>query len=131
MKLEKKQEAEKTKTASKQTTVKLPKLDFKKFSGNVLLSYEFGDSFDAAIHSSPCFTAVEIMKYLKVKLNGNAAEVILGITLTNVNYEEAIKLLKERFGQNDIIINTRYTISSWIYLLHPPTQVPYVPTMTK
>ena len=42
-------------------------------------------------------------------MNGNAAEVILGITLTNVNYEEAIKLLKERFGQNDIIIKTHYT----------------------
>ena len=75
--------------------------------------------------------AVEIMNYLKEKLDGNAAEVILGLALTNVNYDEAIKLLKERFGQNDIIINTRYTISSWIYLLHPPTQVPYVPTMTK
>ena len=53
--------------------------------------------------------AVEIMNYLKEKLDGNAAEVILGLTLTNVNYDEAIKLLKERFGQNDIIINTHYT----------------------
>ena len=104
--LEKKLEAEKTKTVSKQTTVKLPKLDFKTFSGNVLLWCQFWDSFDAAIHSNPSLSAVEKMNYLKEKLDGNAAEVISGLALTNINYEEAIKLLKERFGKNDIIINT-------------------------
>jgi len=49
------------------------------------------------------------MNYLKAKLNGEAAEVISGLALTNVNYEEAIRLLQERYGQNEIIINAHHT----------------------
>ncbi|XP_044180058.1 uncharacterized protein LOC114970531 [Acropora millepora] len=49
------------------------------------------------------------MNYLRAKLEGEAEEVISGLTLTNANYEEAIRLLQKRFGQNDIIINAHYT----------------------
>ena len=35
---------------SKLYTVKLPKLDFKKFNGELLMWPEFWDSFDSAIH---------------------------------------------------------------------------------
>ena len=49
------------------------------------------------------------MNYLRAKLEGEAEEVISGLTLTNANYEEAIKLLQKCFGQNKIIINAHYT----------------------
>ena len=40
---------------------------------------------------------------------GDATDVISGLSLTNANYEQSIKLLKERYGQNEIIINVHYT----------------------
>ena len=49
------------------------------------------------------------MNYLRAKLEGEAADVVSGLTLTHANYEEAIRLLKERYGQNEIIINAHYT----------------------
>ena len=109
VKLERKLQTETTKPVSKPNTVKLPKLEFKKFNRELLLWPEFWDSFDSAIHSNPSLSPVDKMNYLKAKLDGEAAEVISGLALTNVNYEEAIRLLQERYGQNEIIINAHYS----------------------
>ena len=89
----------------KSTTVKLPKLDFNKFRGELLKWQEFWDSFESNASLNP----VEKMNYLRAKLEGEAEEAILGLTLPNANYEEAIRLLQKRFGQNEIIINAHYT----------------------
>ena len=107
-KLKKKLEAETAKPGMKSNTVKLPKLDFTKFSGNLLRWQEFWDSYDSAIHSNASLSSVEKMNYLRAKLEGEAEEVISGLTLTNANYEEAIRLLQKRFGQNEIIMNAHY-----------------------
>ena len=109
IKLKKKLQTETTTPVSKPNTVKLPKLDFKKFGGELLTWPEFWDSFDSAIHSNSSLSPVDKMNYLKAKLDGEAAEVISGLALTNVNYEKAVRLLHERFGQNEIIINAHYT----------------------
>ena len=70
---------------------------------------KFRDSFHSAIHSNPPLSPVDKMNYLKAKLDGEAAEVISGLALSNVNYEEAIRLLQERYRQNEIIINAHYS----------------------
>ena len=57
-KLRKKLEVD-TKQGTKPNTVKLPKLDFKKFSGGLLNWQEFWDSFNSAIHSNPSLNPVE------------------------------------------------------------------------
>ena len=87
---------------SKPNTVKLPKLD-------LLLWTEVWHSLDSAIHSNPSLSPVDKINYLKAKLDGEAAQVISGLALTNFNYEEAIRLLQERYGQKEIIINAHYT----------------------
>ncbi|XP_068690523.1 uncharacterized protein [Montipora foliosa] len=107
-KLKKKLEVETAKQGMKSNTVKLPKLDFNKFSGELLKWQEFWDSFESAIHSNASLNPVEKMNYLRAKLEGEGEEVISGLTLTNANYEEAIRLLQKRFGQNEIIINAHY-----------------------
>ena len=84
----------------KSTTVKLPKLDFNKFRGELLKWQEFWDSFESNASLNP----VEKMNYLRAKLEGEAEEAILGLTLTNANYEEAIRLLQKRFGQYEICL---------------------------
>ena len=108
-KLKKKLEAETAKPGMKSNTVKIPKLDFTKFSGNLLKWQEFWDSYDSAIHSNASLSPVEKINYLRAKVEGESEEVISGLTLTNANYEEAIKLLQKRFGQNEIIINAHFT----------------------
>ena len=84
-KLKKKIETETAKPGTKPNTVKLPKLDFSKFSGNLLKWQEFWDSFDSAIHSNEFLSQVENaclkMNYLRSKLQGEAAEVISGLRL--------------------------------------------------
>ena len=76
VKLEKKLQTEATKPVSKPNTVKLPKLDFKTFSGELLLWPEFWDSFQSGIHSNPSPSPVDKMNYPKATLDGEAAEVI-------------------------------------------------------
>ena len=97
------------KVRTKPNTVKLPKLDFKKFSGGLLSWLEFWDSVNSAIHSNPSLSPVEKMNYLRAQLEGDAVDVISGLSLTNANYEQSIKLLKERHGKNEVIINAHYT----------------------
>lgn len=43
--------------------------------------------------------------YLKAQLTWDASRAKAGFPLSNVNYEQAIKLLKERFGQASKIIS--------------------------
>ena len=119
VKLEKKLEVETAKTASKPNAVKLPKIDFKKFSGELLLWPEFWDSFDSAINSNSSLSSVDKMNYLKAKLDGEAAQVISGLALTNVNYALEIKGSHEPV-QNVIDINDIH----WMQLLALPNENP-------
>ena len=98
-----------TKQGTKPNIVKLPKFAFKKFSGGFLHWQEFWDSFNSAIQSNPSLSPVEKMNYLRAQLEGDAADVISGLPLTNANFEQSIKLLKERYGQNEVIIYIHYT----------------------
>ena len=54
------------------------------------------------------------MNYLRAQLEGDAADVISGLS---------IKLLKERYGQNEVFINAIMLVL-WIYL---PSQVKHQP----
>ena len=45
--------------------------------------------------------------YLKSLLHGSAAETINGFSLTKENYCEAIKLLKERYGNKQVVISSQ------------------------
>ena len=47
--------------------------------------------------------------YLKGALSGAAAAVIGGVSITNDNYGIAIKLLKEKFGNREVITDTLYS----------------------
>ena len=51
---------------------------------------------------------VEKFNYLKSKVSGEARSAIQGLTLSNENYGVAIGLLKERFGNEQEIIDLHY-----------------------
>ncbi|UYV69064.1 hypothetical protein LAZ67_6002223, partial [Cordylochernes scorpioides] len=87
------------------TTVKLPKLMISKFYGNFSEWLTFWNSFDAAIHQNNSLNPIDKFNYLKSHLGGTALNTVEGFALSVDNYEKAIKLLKDRFGREDILIS--------------------------
>ena len=88
-----------------QITAKLPKLDLPKFGGNVLEWHTFYEQFEAIVHNNDSIKC-EISKfsYLRSLLYGEALGSVSGFALTEVNYRNALDLLKSRYGKNDRIV---------------------------
>ena len=84
---------------SKTQSVNLPKLEFMKFNGMVLKWPEFYDAFQAAVDSNPNLSGVDKFNYLHSRLEGDALEVIGGMTLTNAIYDKAKDILKGKVWQ--------------------------------
>ena len=83
---------------------RLPKLHLPTFSGNPLNWQRFWDSFNAAVHSNTVLDNVQKFNYLRTQLLDEASHAISGFTLTSDNYEEAVTLLRERFGETNKIV---------------------------
>ena len=96
--------------ASRKTNVKLPKLELKKFDGDHSKWISFWDTFEASVHKNESLSAIDKFNYLISRLERSAAEAISGLTLTASNYEEAIEILKGRFGNKQQIINRHMEI---------------------
>ncbi|XP_053406422.1 uncharacterized protein LOC123546015 [Mercenaria mercenaria] len=85
---------------------RLPKLDLPTFNGSILEWQSFWDSYESAIHANPSLTDVQKFNYLKSLLKQDALQTVAGFALTNTNYQKAISLLHERYGQREKIIQT-------------------------
>ncbi len=88
------------------TKAKLPKLSLKKFTGNPTDWQSFYDSYTAAVHSNDTLSKVDKFNYLKTLLEGPAASAIAGFSLTEENYETALKLLKDRYANPQVIVSS-------------------------
>ena len=84
---------------------KLPKLSLPIFTGNILEWQTFWDSFVSSVHHNDSLSDIQMFSYLRSLLQGDAARVIEGFPLTHTYYIQAVKLLKERFGQEHQIVN--------------------------
>ena len=87
------------------TQVELPKLELKKFDGDHSKWISFWDSFEASVHNNESLTANDKFSYLNSLLERSATEAISGLILGASNYEEAIDILKARFGSKQQITN--------------------------
>nr|XP_047123002.1 uncharacterized protein LOC105849194 [Hydra vulgaris] len=85
-------------------SAKLPKLTLPKYSNDPMTFQSFWDSFDSAIHSNQK-NDISKFSYLKSLLKGNASLSIQGLAITGENYRTAIKILKERFGDEQVMIS--------------------------
>ena len=85
--------------------INLPKINIKSFGGDPLEWLTFWDSFSAVIDKNLEPSDVEKMNYLNGMLTGEAARTLSGLPLTEENYRKATKLLKERFGKTQNLIN--------------------------
>jgi hypothetical protein len=77
------------------TKVKLPKLTLPHFNGNLTKWTAFRGSYESA---NDALSEVDKFNYLRSLLEGPAFEAIRGLTLSSANYQDAISLLKKRFG---------------------------------
>lgn len=91
-----------------ESSVKLPKLDLNMFYGNKLHWCEFWDAFECTIHRNEKLSDIEKFSYLQSKIGGDAKRAIAGLARSGANYKVAVKLLQERFGKTQEIIDIHY-----------------------
>ena len=85
-------------------SIKLPKLELPKFDGDVLTFQGFWNQFKSCIDEDDGLSEIQKFLYLKGVLKGEASELISGLTLSAANYQKAIELLRDRFGNKQILI---------------------------
>ncbi|XP_018399979.1 PREDICTED: uncharacterized protein LOC108777551, partial [Cyphomyrmex costatus] len=86
--------------------VRLPKLNLPTFSGKYDEWFPFFDTFNAIIHSNTSISNVQKFQYLRSSLSSEASDVISSLEISDVNYEVAWRLLKERYDNKRIIVHT-------------------------
>ena len=91
-------------TEASSSKVKLPKLESKRFNGNLTKWEIFWSSFESSIHLNPTLTTVDKFQYLSSLLEGPAYAAIAGLKITGPNYAQAIDTLTKRFGNKSLII---------------------------
>lgn len=101
-------EKQEKKYSTDKDSVKLPKLDLFSFNGNRLHWAAFWDSFECTVHKNKKLSNIEKFSYLLNKLYGEAKRAVAGLALSNENYALAIGILKERFGNEQEIVDMHY-----------------------
>ena len=64
------------------------------------------NQFEPTIHSKININNIDKFSYFKSFLCPSAYETIFGLALTNQNYLEVVELLKQRYGNTQLLINT-------------------------
>ena len=85
--------------------LRLPKLVLPKFKGDVKDWTAFWDSFNSSVHENREIPKVDKFNYLNSLLEAAAYRTIQGLPLTASNYDSAIAMLRERFGNTQQIIS--------------------------
>lgn len=83
----------------------LPKITIPNFHGNEVDYYPFINLFRSIIHLDKKLSACEKLYYLRSLLLGEALDIIKNLPLTDVSYDEALKLLENRYANVSKIVN--------------------------
>lgn len=86
------------------TDIKLPTINLPRFNGAFDQWITFRDVFLSVIHDNNKLTNVQKFHYLKSSLQGDASQIIQSLELSSDNYENAWKLLVERFENKRLIV---------------------------
>jgi len=93
-------------SASSHHKVNLPRMDLPIFHGNYEDWIEFRDLFVASIDSNASLSNGQRLQYLKSSLKGEAAGLIKTLSISDANYDEAWKILTERYDNKREIIHS-------------------------
>lgn len=89
-----------------QGQVKLPNISLPDFQGHYDEWITFHDTFVNIIHENQQLSKIQKFYYLRSCLKGEAVQTVHSLKITNDNYEIAWSLLKERYENKKLIINT-------------------------
>ena len=89
-------------SSSTSVTMRLPKLNIEKFSGDILEWRSFKDLFEAAVDRST-ISAAQKLQHLKSLLSSEPLQSIQGISITDANYHIAWKILCDRYDDNKLL----------------------------
>ena len=84
--------------------VKLDKIKLPTFDGTLSEYKHFIDSFFIGVHEQP-LPDIHKLQYLMSYLRGPAKDAVSGIQIRSENYEVALRILNDRFGNEQLIIN--------------------------
>ncbi|KAI5646276.1 hypothetical protein NE865_01738 [Phthorimaea operculella] len=84
---------------------KLPTIQIKNFSGKYSEYTPFMNLFDAIIHKDRSIDNVQKLYYLRSFLEKEPFELIKNLTLSSENYDEARRLLNDRYNHKFKIVN--------------------------
>ncbi|GBL94040.1 hypothetical protein AVEN_185016-1 [Araneus ventricosus] len=85
---------------------RLHKLTLESFSGKDIGSFpSFWARFKSAVHENSNLNDVDKFSYLKSVVTSDAELAIRGLTLTSENYAKAVKILEDRFGPQELIVD--------------------------
>jgi len=85
--------------------IRLPKLNLPTFSGKYDEWFPFFNIFNLVIHSNTSLSNTQRFQYLRASLTDDAS-VISSLELSNANYDVAWAILKERYDNKRVIIQT-------------------------
>ena len=90
-------------SSAKPKKINLPKLQLPSFDGNPLEWITFWECFQSTIGSDEDLNDIDKFKYLRSYLSGAAYAAVDGLSISNENYKEAVKLLLAQFGSKQVI----------------------------
>lgn len=88
---------------------KLPQIDIPKFDGSYFHWLEFRDTYLSLIHNNEQIESIHKFHYLLSYLRGDAARIVSNIEISQANYEDAWRLLCERYDNKKQLINYHLT----------------------
>nr|CAH7742544.1 unnamed protein product [Callosobruchus chinensis] len=88
-----------------QPNVRLPVIELPKFDGRSDKWLEFRDTFESLIHLNNEITDIQKFHYLRASLVGDAANVLLSLEFSSLNYINAYKALNERYNNEKVLIH--------------------------
>lgn len=91
---------------TKKSEIKVPIIKIPTFSGEYQKWKAFHDIFEQTIHKNTRLSGVEKLQHLKTSVNGQAAQIIQHLMITEENYEPAWDLLEKRYNNKRRIVST-------------------------
>ena len=88
--------------------IKLPPIELPKFSGGTIQWLEFYGLFEAIIHQNPELSKIVKFTYLNSQLTGEPKELLKWLSITSANYNTALDILKEEYGDSQAAIDIHY-----------------------
>ena len=90
---------------------KLQKMNLQRCNGDVTKFTSFWETFESTFHSNEGISDIDKFNYLQTLLEGPAAKAIQCLPMVEANYESAVEMLKERYGNKQKIISSHMDAS--------------------